>query len=52
MVGRGCPDLVYLFIIDCIRMCDIGLKVKLFEFDEITVQGNGYPDFPNAALKA
>lgn len=26
MVGRGCPDLVYLFIIDCIRMCDIGLK--------------------------
>ena len=27
MVGRGCPDLVHLFIIDCIQMCDTGLKV-------------------------
>ncbi|XP_063686293.1 F-box and leucine-rich repeat protein 13-like isoform X1 [Bolinopsis microptera] len=26
MVGRGCPDLVHLFIIDCIQMCDTGLK--------------------------
>ena len=29
MVGRGCPDLIHLFIIDCIQMCDTGLKVKI-----------------------
>ena len=26
MVGRGCPDLIHLFIIDCVHMCDMGLK--------------------------
>ena len=28
LLGRGCPDLVYLFLADCFQMCDNGLKVK------------------------
>ena len=30
-LGRGCPEIIHLYVIDCIQMCDTGLKVYFLQ---------------------